>query len=396
MDVRTFEAHTMKEALKAVKKTFGTDAVILRTENVADPNGQTSRLIKITATKASEEKQIGAQALDVNSKADFSPQSMELLLDLSERLQRLEEKSLTRDYLESMECSIDELKLILNHDMKSSGLEIGKDSQPVVRDILRQLRLMSVEESYLVELAGYLNDLPGPGLAEEEKQKVEDEKEYYQNAAIKWTLKRIKIAPPWDVSSGSVSIHAILGATGVGKTSMIARLASHYKNTGKNKVLIVSFDNLKVAASEQLRILAKAMNIDFVSIDSVNELESVIERFEEPELVLIDTAGRSTKSKRHLDELQLMQELPLPIQKHLVLSMSEKQLQMDRSVRYFSELGLNSLMFSKLDQTWTYGEMFNVMSKWSLPTSFFGTGQQVPGGFERASRERVVERIFGL
>ena len=395
MDVRTFEAHNMKDALKAVKKTFGSDAVILKTENVNNPDGAHSRLIKITATRSSEEKQVGARAFDTAGAAPSS-EVLSVLGELSERLTTLEERMIGKDQVEMLEYSIDELKLMMSQDLKSGQKSGASSSSQAVNEILRQLRMTNIEENYLLELASYLENLPGHGKTEDGRDKIEGEKEYLQNAAIKWVLKRVKIASPWNVVTGSVSIHAFVGATGVGKTSMVARLASHFANNMHNKVLVISLDSHRVAATEQLRVLCKAMGVAYESIDTLDQLEATIEKHDEPELVLIDTAGRSTKSKKHIEELLKFQSLHLPVQKHLVLSMSEKQVQMDRSVRYFSELGINSLVFSKLDQTWSYGEMFNVISRWSLPTSYFAVDQKIPGGFERASRERVVERIFGL
>lgn len=69
---------------------------------------------------------------------------------------------------------------------------------------------------------------------------------------------------------------------------------------------------------------------------------------------------------------------------------------MDRMIRGFSGLGIQSLIFNRMDESWSYGEMFNLCLRWSLPLSFFGVGRSVPEDLEKASRERVVERIFGL
>lgn len=395
MDVRTFEAHTMRDALKAVKQTFGSDAVILRTENVAEADGGI-KLIKITATSSTHESSVGASAYSrTHDRQEEEAHSIQIS-GIESTLKNLSANVATKDQLELIEGSLDELKLLLLEGQRGAVEKASEGCPTAVKDLERQLRLNCVEDTFIAQLIKFMRDLPGPGVEENDRLRIETEKEYFQNAAIKWALKRIRIAPKWSVMEGSTSVHAFIGATGVGKTSTVAKLASHYKNVEKVRVLIISYDNLRIAASEQLRILSKAMNIHFEMIDHPNQIPSIIEKYDEPELVLIDTAGRSTKSRKQMDELNVLCELPVPIEKHLVLSMSEKQIQMDRSIRYFSNIGVNSLIFSKLDQTWSYGEMFNVMCRWNLPASFFGVGQSVPGDFERASRERVIERIFGL
>ena len=112
--------------------------------------------------------------------------------------------------------------------------------------------------------------------------------------------------------------------------------------------------------------------------------------------VLVDTAGRSPKSKGNLKDLLTLKKMERPIDFHLVMSLTEKETQMDRTIRSFSKVGIQSFLFSKLDETWSYGNIFNLTQKWGVPLSYFGIGQKIPENIERATRERVVERIFGL
>ena len=116
------------------------------------------------------------------------------------------------------------------------------------------------------------------------------------------------------------------------------------------------------------------------------------------ELVLVDTpAGVSPKAPELIAELAALKETGLPLDVHLVLSMTDKEAQLDQAVRAFSPVGLASVAFTKLDESWSFGEIFNLSKRWALPpSSFFAIGQQIPDDVERASRERVIERLFGL
>jgi flagellar biosynthesis protein FlhF len=114
------------------------------------------------------------------------------------------------------------------------------------------------------------------------------------------------------------------------------------------------------------------------------------------DLVVVDSAAECPRAKEDLGDLLDFRDVDLPVSFHLTLAMTEKEVHMDRMIRGFSHLGLQSLIFNRLDESWSYGEIFNLSLRWSLPISFFGVGRSVPEDLERASRERVVERIFGL
>jgi flagellar biosynthesis protein FlhF len=136
--------------------------------------------------------------------------------------------------------------------------------------------------------------------------------------------------------------------------------------------------------------------VPFLAANAAEDLLKVHETFRGTELVLIDTAGISPKNKSGIQALAAIKNLNLPIDFHLCLSSTESQSQLDNEVRSFLSTGLSSLVFSKLDESWAYGEIFNLSKTWSLPLSFFSIGQQIPDDIERATRERVIERIFGL
>ncbi len=196
--------------------------------------------------------------------------------------------------------------------------------------------------------------------------------------------------------AGSTAYHAIVGSTGVGKSSVVAKLAALYSMREKNKVAVVSLDNHRLAASEQMRIFCKIIGVPFLTAASSEELLAIPTSHKDIELILIDTAGTSPKSTDGLQALSALRDGGVPIDFHLCLSVAEKESHMDQAVRTFSRLGLQSLIYSKLDESWSYGEIFNLSKKWALPLSFFAIGQHIPDDIERATRERVIERIFGL
>ena len=209
-------------------------------------------------------------------------------------------------------------------------------------------------------------------------------------------MTRTKISPRWGAFDGETQIHTFVGPSGVGKSSMVCKLAAEYHLKDKRNVLIVSYDNQRLGSAEQMRLYAKVLGTSFETISSISDLNGVIKKHSDCEIVLVDTAGRSPKSTNAIEEMQTLKDLEYSNNFHLVLSMTDQKTQVERTIRSFVKLGVSSLMFTKMDESWSYGEVFNTMHKWGIPISWFSVGQNIPEDIERASRERVVERIIGL
>jgi flagellar biosynthesis protein FlhF len=304
----------------------------------------------------------------------------------------LSEEMINRNHLSAIETGLDELKVLFTDSLRGKEDSFLKDLPNHLVAIAKQLRMTGVDEAHIISLMKYLTSLPVDQL----NKKAEDAAGYCQSQAIKWMLKQVKIAPQFEALPGSMAIHAIVGATGAGKTSTIAKLVFQMSKKSKGKILLISCDNQRLAAAEQLRLYSKLANVVFESVNDLKDIRKVIEKHSNMEMVLIDTAGRSPKNSNVIKELELLKSVDLPIDIHLAMSITDKELHLDRTIRSFSGLGIQSLMFTKLDESWSYGEIFNLSTKWSIPLSYFTTGQRIPEDIERASKERVVERIFGI
>ena len=389
MDVRTFEAFSMKEAVKSVKKALGADAVILATREKPAPGGK-GTLYEVTAAASSTSHKAGASlALQSLSATNYDKQAALEVEALAARVAALADVVATRAQVQAIEAGMHELKLLLLESLRNKDGSTLKDLPAELVPIERQLRVMGIADTQIAELMHHLRTVP----AAESSQQAEG---YWRDHAIRWMIKRIKIAPKWNVLPGAVSYQAIVGPTGVGKTSMTAKLAAFYALREKSQVCVVSLDQQRLAASEQMRIFCRIINVPFLAASCPADIATVVHTHKDVELVLIDTAGLSPKNRSGIAEIATLKDTGLPIDFHLCLSVTEKEIQLEQEVRAFLNLGLTSLIFSKLDESWAYGEMFNIAKKWALPLSFFSIGQQLPEDIERATRERVIERIFGL
>ncbi len=393
MIVKSFEGLTMKDAMRAVKKEFGSDAVILSTAEKAIA-GSDTKIIEVRAAAPETKKLNGAVFNGQQSNTASMKEAGERLNIIDTKITRLAETVPTKSNFQNLEGSLEEIRFLLLEALKTKEGSLIEGLPDHLISIERTLRLTRISEKEIAELLKFLQALPAP--TEKELASFESKEDYFRTHAIRWMLKRIKVYPRWDNLRDTTAVQVFVGPSGSGKTTTIGKIAAHYSRKEKAKVLLVSFDQMKLAATEQMRIYAKVIDCPFVAISDVAELERVLVEHSDTKLVLVDTSGRYPRHEDQVADLMELRSSNIPVDFHLVLSLTEKEEHLDRAIRGFSPLSIASLLFCKLDESWTFGEIFNLSHRWSLPLSFFSHGQKVPDDLERASRERVIERIFGL
>lgn len=216
---------------------------------------------------------------------------------------------------------------------------------------------------------------------------------------------------------------ALVGPTGVGKTTTIAKLAAHFKLREKKQVGLVTIDTYRIAAVDQLKAYADILAIPLEVVLTPAEMGSALRRMNGLDLILIDTAGRSQKNANRLCELKAFLnaaresmacgsgdpgEVDAAVQRladggrmsgrcevHLVLSCASHPDQMVSVAREFAFLGLDRVVFTKVDEAVGLGVILNVIQKLDLQLSYLTTGQEVPDDIEISHRRRVAELILG-
>lgn len=192
------------------------------------------------------------------------------------------------------------------------------------------------------------------------------------------------------------SVITLVGPTGVGKTTTIAKIASLGILEKKLRVGLINLDSYKVAAADQLATYAKIMNVPFRSVNSKEELNQAIYDFSSLDLVLIDTTGRSQKDQESLLQLRHMLAGIENARNVLMISATTKDSDIHEVVSRFRIFTPVGMVFSKLDETSVYGCIYNVQRRCGLPLLYFTVGQRVPEDIEKASGERVVDLILDL
>ncbi len=189
-----------------------------------------------------------------------------------------------------------------------------------------------------------------------------------------------------------------IGPTGVGKTTTIAKIASKYKVEYNRKVAFVTADTYRIAATEQLRVYANILDAPMSIVYSVEEINEAIEKYMDYDLIFVDTAGFSHKNEQQrTDTRKLLNGLSEEYRKevYLVLSATTKYNDLMDIVDIYRELSDYKLIFTKLDETSSYGNLLNIKLYADADLSYVTTGQNVPDDIEVFDTQKIVKQLLG-
>lgn len=204
----------------------------------------------------------------------------------------------------------------------------------------------------------------------------------------------VRCAGPVRMKKSGPRIMAIVGPTGVGKTTTIAKLAAMYALTKGSSVAMVTTDNFRVGAIEQLKTYAKIMDLPLEVVATSQELAKSIAKHSDKDLILIDTAGRSQKDAERLEELKGYLESQQGLEIYLCIAATTRPREIDEIVAKFGVLPINRLLFTKVDESESFGCIINTHLRHKLPLSYFTTGQKVPEDIEVATPRKIANLVL--
>ncbi len=187
---------------------------------------------------------------------------------------------------------------------------------------------------------------------------------------------------------------ALVGPTGVGKTTTIAKLAANYKLRHAKRVGLVTSDTYRIAAVDQLRTYANIIGLPIKVVMSPGELGQAVDSLSDCDVILIDTAGRSQHDATRLEELSTFIAAARPHETHLVLSSTVSEPVLRKTSERFAAMSPDHVIFTKLDEAVQLGAVVNVMKTLATPISYVTTGQEVPDQIELANAERLARAVL--
>jgi flagellar biosynthesis protein FlhF len=260
-----------------------------------------------------------------------------------------------------------------------SGADLLPDDSPLARELASS----GVSTELIRKIVDTLNTLPLQSGNQTVKGRLSE------------TLGRlIKFAGTLKLKKNSPRIIALVGPTGVGKTTTTAKLAAMYALNRGNKVALITMDIFRVGAVEQLKTYSRIMGIPLEVASTPKELEKAVEKHSACDLIFIDTAGRSHKDKEKLDEMKNFLENKIPMEVYLCLSATTKDRELEEILNRFRIFQVSKVVFTKIDECESFGNMVNLLMKDNLQIAYFTTGQRVPEDIEIATPAKLADMIF--
>ena len=407
MIIKKFQGKTEAEAVENAKKELGNGIVIMNVRNVKK-KGLFSFLKPqmVEVTVALEEEPVRPTAVpEVNRDLTDAIANIRTVSEKAlqqEAAEKKEQESPDEKRTESavIEEKLDSLHFLLEQQMQKPEENKAED------------RAEAAEEEPPSEMEQFMKLLYNTMLENEVNEKYanqiidEIEKSNKPNMPFDYALSNIyqkmilKFGKPAGITPAAQGPKMVffIGPTGVGKTTTIAKIASRFCVDGGKKVALLTADTYRIAAAEQLRTYANILEVPFRIIYSVEEIGQAMRDFKDYDYILVDTAGHS---HQNAEQKEVMKELIhsvdgiLEKEVFLVLSATTKYRDLLSIADTYSDMTDYKLIFTKLDETTTLGNLLNLKLYTGAPLSYVTCGQNVPDDIEDFNPQKTVKRLLG-
>lgn len=386
MKHKTFRGRTMADALARVKEEFGRDAVILNTRTGTSSGWLGVRgkpWVEITAARDINDLPPSMRRGTIRVKSKPLTKADGAAVSVSPAAQ-IESSRAVAPLL----SEIGELKSIVGDLVyESRRLRVGDVPAELYETYRRLIRCAIAEDVATQMVLRVRRELPANRLN--------------NTKAVRTHLAQIiRGMVPHSVpirisATNKPTLIALIGPTGVGKTTTAAKLAANFSLREGHRVGLITIDTYRIAAVEQLRTYAGILDVPLEVATTPNQLKEAVERLADRDVVLIDTAGRSQRDAVKIRELRSFFDLIRPNEIHLVLSTTCGEAVIHEAIERFRDVGIDRVIFTKLDEAIGFGVMLTGLQRANAELSYVTTGQDVPDDIEVGSGDRVAALILG-
>ncbi|MBL0731458.1 MAG: flagellar biosynthesis protein FlhF [Desulfosarcina sp.] len=373
MQIKKFEAQNMAGALRMIKQEFGPDAVILSAKTLKQDRGvfgiPKKALVEVTAATDSNDTLFNKDNYRKSKKIDYRDRP-----DMSDVQSSFRKKSIT-DLVQNRFRSLKKRTAY-----KEVKVDKHREHDRQLTILTEKFKAQGIKEEPALELAVEINKIASDV---ELKESLSDlfKKKYF-------------VSKPITLAEGEKKIVALVGPTGVGKTTTIAKLAAVYSLKMNKRVAVITLDNYRIGAIEQLGIYARITGIPMESVSCRDELMTALNSFKEYDLILIDTPGIGRNETAKLKELKNGFKNIDFCAVYLTLSSSTQATDLIEMVEHFEVIPIHAYIFTKLDESILHGNILNLLFCTKIPVAYFTTGQQVPDDICAASTGLLAEFIL--
>ena len=386
MELRTYRAKSLQDALHAVRRELGPDAAVLHTREVHRGMFRwlAGRQVEVTASAG----------VNVPSRFPLAPVSAAVGEEISVG---------PRDGAALRGADQDNYRAKFRDDLKGQIADLHS----MVEDLCR--RSADSERRELPESLFHLfTDLIDAEVSEELARELvervrgtaagveQDDAVLLKARMARLIEEEIDCCGPIQITPGQRKVVALVGPTGVGKTTTIAKLAANFHLRQRQRVGLITVDTYRIAAVDQLRTYADIIDLPMEVVATPREMRAAVNRLADFDLVLMDTAGRSPQDELRIQELKTMLTEARADEVHLVLGSVASAASMKKTAERFAEIGATALVLTKLDEATGLGNLLPLLRCCRLPLSYVTNGQNVPDDIAAADRRKLARVVLGM
>lgn len=400
MRVKRFTGENISDTMGKIKRELGLEAVILQTRQIKEGGflGFFTKT-KVEITAAVEDKPITASPVIEETKYTVNNDDIQRAYDAyrekevefanaNRKLNRETDPPSAEVIIENTGSELKEMHDILK-EIKGHITKKQED-KVMTPEPLGKWSTLLIQRGISTELATHIINMIKDNVAEKNEQDDDIIYKKIKKQIIEY-CKNTEIIRPKKTKSLVV---ALVGPTGVGKTTTIGKLAAGFSIIERRKVALITADTYRVAAVEQLKTFGEIIGVPVEVVMTPDSLQDAIERHKDKELVFIDTAGRSPHHDLHMSELEAFLLKGKPDMTMLVMSVTTNVADQIMVFEKFKEISTH-LIFTKLDESYRTGSLLDVIVKTNLPIAYFTNGQNVPDDIDAATPEKLARCVLG-
>ena len=400
MIIKKFTAKTEKDAIDNARKELGEGVVVMNVKPVKNKGlfaFLKSPMMEVTVALEEESEKYTAAVSAINNVIASSQNKETEEEPEKENRTPVIESAEKRD--SAIEEKLDSLQSLLEQQLQKPEEEKEEKEAEQKKEesetdkfmhLLHDTMLQNeVDEKYANEIINEIELINKPNIPFD-----------YALANIyqKMILKFGKPSGIEPAANGGIKLVFFIGPTGVGKTTTIAKIASKFRVDEKKKVALLTADTYRIAAAEQLRTYANILEVPFRVIYTVEEINKALEDLKGYDYIMIDTAGHSHQNSTQKDNMRsIIHSVDDIVEKevHLVLSATTKYRDLISIADSYKEMADYKLIFTKLDETTTLGNLLNLRLYTGASLSYVTYGQNVPDDIEDFNPQKTVKRLLG-
>lgn len=417
MKIKRYQANDMRSAIRIVRNELGSDAVILSNQRVGDKT-------EVIAAIEYDESLLNDSQLSYPTNSETATSKTELSRDLkytrnlpTETFSPVTNESefslpdiIEKDLISKIGKELIE-KIKLNND--NTSLLNSMSELPAMTDMKKQIgelrKLLLTQISELSSGKGtknnplrsmILNRLVDFGLSKKLANEIASLTDIKKDLDYNWRHALAKISQRVQVTKDDIlskgGVVALIGATGVGKTTSIAKLAAQFiLRHGKDSVALISTDNYRIAAHEQLRTFSRILNVPMYVATDAEQLKTVLNVIKDKKLILIDTAGLSKNDISICSQFNAMKN-KYPIKTYLVYAANTQRSVIEDIASLCSGIKVEACLITKVDETTNFGGAISVCIESNLPVAYVSDGQKIPENLHVAFSHSLISKNIAI